>query len=124
MAATFMGLGLVVHRAQEIGRGVADIAWIPVVAAAGWIIVTKDDRIRKVDAERTALRQSKAGAVILTGHGMKAADLATMVASAYPAIARHVQKFDKPFILGVSNGGLVTVIESAGKKSARRNEVA
>jgi hypothetical protein len=44
-----------------------DTDWLPVVAAEGWLIVTRDHNIRENIAERQAVRESGAKMVALAG---------------------------------------------------------
>jgi len=45
---------------------VKDIDWIPEVAARGWLIITRDRRIREHKAEIAAVRDHRAKMVVLT----------------------------------------------------------
>lgn len=51
----------------SIERGTKDPVWLPAVAAAGWVIITRDLNIRNNPAERRAVRENGARMVALSG---------------------------------------------------------
>jgi hypothetical protein len=57
---------LVVVHSDHFAPNCDDVDWIPVVAARGWAILTKDKAIRRTDLEVAALRQSGAAAFFLS----------------------------------------------------------
>ena len=52
---------------EELDRSVEDTAWLPVIAARGWAIATRDSRMRHRPAERAAIEQAGATLVVLRG---------------------------------------------------------
>lgn len=63
--------GAVIKKRQRpacmIDRGTKDPVWLPAVAQAGWLIVTRDHNIRENPAERHAVRDSGGRLVALSG---------------------------------------------------------
>ena len=54
------------HRpACPIRPGAKDTEWIPTVAASGWVVVTRDRRIKSKPSERDAVREHSARIVAL-----------------------------------------------------------
>jgi uncharacterized protein with PIN domain len=53
-AFALLGLDVVVHD-DHFGQATPDDVWLAVVGEQGWIVITKDDRIRFNEAERAAL---------------------------------------------------------------------
>ena len=70
---TFPGdVGGTVHRRTRppcpiSGPEVLDTDWIPIVARAGWLIITRDSRIQERRAEVAAVRENAAKMVALSG---------------------------------------------------------
>ncbi len=69
---TFPGdAGAVVHRRRRdpcpVSKDAPDTEWIPVVAHAGWLIITRDSRIQERRAEISAVRDAGAKMVALGG---------------------------------------------------------
>ena len=90
---------------------VLDEEWLPAVGRRGWLILTKDDRIRKRPAEREALMQSGARAFILPSGNMSGEDMASAIANALPKIQRFVAKNPPPFIARIPKVGEVWLLD-------------
>jgi PIN domain-containing protein len=74
--------GLIVHTLTEVyGEQVAqeteDTAWIVLAAQRGWVVLTKDDHIRRRPAERQAIEDGKVRAFCLTNAGLTFAEQAS-----------------------------------------------
>lgn len=55
------GAGVPIRRlSEELDRSVDDTAWLPVIAARGWAIATRDSRMRHRPTERAAITQAAA----------------------------------------------------------------
>jgi len=98
-------VGLTVHTLAEVyGEKVAqdteDVAWIKLAAQRGWVVLCKDDRIRRRPAERDALMEGKVRAFCLTN-----ANLGFDAQAAYFTANRHriLQAARKPgpYLYGV-----------------------
>lgn len=103
--------GATVHVLVESGfdEATTDEEWLPIVAARGWAILTKDKRIRRRALERAAIMNAGAGAFVLTGGDMRGADVAEAFARALPAMIRSWRKRARPFLATVSASGAVTM---------------
>lgn len=97
-----------------------DVDWLPIVAARGWAILTKDKRIRRRAIERAAINESRAGAFIFAGAGLGGDALAEAFARALPQMIRVWNSRSRPFIATVSARGAVTVIEGGARLAAIR----
>jgi PIN like domain len=68
--------GFLVHKRERPAclvdsPAVKDQTWIPVVAAQGWVIITRDSRIQSQAAEIAAVRDNGARMVALSGQDAK-----------------------------------------------------
>jgi hypothetical protein len=86
-----------------------DEAWLPIVAARGWVILTKDKRISRRPLERQAIINAGAAAFVLTGGDMRGVDVAEAFARALPTMIRCWRKRARPFLATVSAAGAVTM---------------
>lgn len=73
---TFPGdSGDVIHKRERppcpISRGTKDTVWVPTVTDLGWLIISRDYRIRQNPAERAAVRDAGARMVALSGEDAK-----------------------------------------------------
>lgn len=91
---TSRGLGMI---------GMADIEWIPRVAALGRVIITADSRIRLVPAEKAAV--TTAVARLITVKVNKAAtvrDVANNLVNSRALLERFIAKNAAPWIVSLS----------------------
>jgi len=52
-----------------------DVAWIPAIAAKGWVIVTRDFAIKRKPTERDAWTAANATVLMLRGEKLSAEDM-------------------------------------------------
>lgn len=77
--------------------GIADTAWIPVVAQNGWIALTTDERLRYRAVERDAIMAANLGVIVLVGrktHPEKAA----IFLQSRDRIINFIRQHEPPFI--------------------------
>ena len=86
-----------------------DVDWLPVVAGAGWTVITKDKKIRKRPAELEAVRDSRARMVLLAGKtaGSVWGQL-TIVTRYWPQI-EGLTAMSGPLIRRLTHRGMVVV---------------
>jgi hypothetical protein len=80
------------------------------VGRRGWIVLTKDDRIRYRATERTALASAKVRAFVLTSSQLLGSEMAAAFVKALPRIKRLVANRDPSLIGRVSRSGKVSVL--------------
>lgn len=88
-----------------------DINWLNVAGGNGWIVLTKDSRIRYRALEKMTLMQAGVAAFILTSADLKGNEMAEIFVKALPAISRTLKKYQKPFIAKIIRNGKVTVLD-------------
>jgi PIN like domain len=99
-----------------------DVEWLPVVAAKGWAVLTKDKRIRRRAIEREAINESSAGAFILAASGLGGDAIADALARALPRMIRIWNTRARPFIAMVNAHGVVTLIEGGARLAALKRQ--
>src|SRR6266850_2411323 len=87
-----------------------DEVWLVEVGRRGWIVLTKDDRIRYRVTERTALASARVRAFVLTSSQLQGAEMAAAFIKALPRIKRFVANQPPPFIGRVSRSGKVSLL--------------
>jgi hypothetical protein len=87
-----------------------DEDWLLEVGKRGWIVLTKDDRIRYRTTERTALATARVRAFVLTSSQLQGAEMAVAFLAALPRIKRLIAKHNPPFIGRVSRSGMVSML--------------
>ena len=104
--------GCTVHaHAEYFAANCPDTVWLREVGRRGWIVLTKDARIRYRPNERRILLNSRVKAFIPTGKGGTGADIAQTFVKALPSIRRITGNTKPPFIAHDRKGGHVEVME-------------
>ena len=116
-----LGRKIVAQALREIGETVEihddhfapdakDEDWLFEVGKRGWIVLTKDDRIRYRVTERTAIASAKVRAFVLTSTQLQGTEMAAAFIKALPRIKRIVASNAPPFIARVSRTGKVALL--------------
>ena len=116
-----LGTKIVAQALREIGETVEihddhfvpdakDEDWLLEVGKRGWIVFTKDDRIRYRVTERTAIVTAKVRAFVLTSTQLQGTEMAAAFIEALPRIKRLVASKARPFIARVSRTGKVSLL--------------
>ncbi|MDB4979716.1 MAG: hypothetical protein JWM82_468 [Myxococcales bacterium] len=94
----------------------ADQTWLAEVGTKGWVVLSKDDRIRRNPVEREALLAAGIAAFFLGRSDLRGIQMAAALVGALPAMKRALRRFPVPFIAGVSIAGDIHVFESDGQR--------
>jgi hypothetical protein len=86
------------------------------VGSKSWVVLSKDDRIRRNPVERDALLTARVAAFFLGRSDLRGDQMAAAFVEALPAMQTALRRFDVPFIAGVTLSGNVHVFESDGER--------
>lgn len=103
-------IAFVAHR-ERFPDDTPDAEWIAAAAGHGWVIVTRDRRIRYRANEAAAVRRGRLHLFSLTSGNVSAAETATIVVKAWPAIQRAVASTEPPMMWSITRGGEVSPIK-------------
>jgi len=84
-----------------------DVVLLPAVAAAGWVFLTQDARIRYRSAEANALREAGLRTFVLVTANLSAERTVGILEKARKRIERVASNEDAPFIYRVGKDGSV-----------------
>ncbi len=87
--------------------GTADETWLGHCGRNGWLVLTKDQRIRYRKAERTALALAGARAFAVRGGNLTGAEIGSAILKAIPAIKHLARSRRSAFLATISAGGHV-----------------
>lgn len=88
--------GYTVHKLTErFESGTPDEEWLPVVGRKGWVLVTKDKRIRRRAGELRAFVNARVVAFAITAGGLSGASQAELFRKALPKILRQIRRIRK-----------------------------
>jgi len=102
------GLTIEVHD-DHFDRDEEDQVWLKTAGAKGWIVLTKDQRLRYRPLEIAALRASQAKVFVLTAGNLRGTEIATAFLGALPRILKILNSRSGPFVARVSRSGQITV---------------
>jgi hypothetical protein len=97
-------------------QGTQDVDWLREAGANGWIVITRDDRIRYNQLEKQAVIAAKLRFFSITSSSLTGEEAGALILSALNKITRLCRQHSKRgFIAKISRGPDVKIIES-GKK--------
>jgi hypothetical protein len=83
--------------------------WLPLVGQQGWILLTKDKRIRFNQLEKTAIRRYHVREFYFSSGNFTGAEMAEILVAALPQIVKVCRKQEPPFIASISKSGTVSL---------------
>lgn len=85
-----------------------DEEWLVEAGKHGWIVLTKDRRIRRRPLELTALRKSGVRAFVLSAGNLSGTEMAEVFVKALPKLRRFALKNAAPFVATITEKGAIT----------------
>jgi len=83
-----------------------DIDWIPEVARRAWVLITKDQNIRRNPLERAAYESAKLRGFVATGKDMNAKELGDLLVRCLPGMVRRAAGRKGPLLFTISRTGV------------------
>ena len=103
------GVQVEVHD-DHFPQNALDEDWISEVGKKGWVVLTKDDRIRYRPAALAVYRRNRVRVFVFGSGEMKAQDMADAFVTALPKIYRLALERRGPFFARISRSGLVSIL--------------
>lgn len=107
------GQAVVAHD-DEFEADVRDVEWLQAVGKRGWVVLTKDARIRTNAIERGTLLSANVAAFMLGRGDMKGPQMAATFIAALPRMTRVLRRWDLPLVATVTAFGAVSVLFGNG----------
>lgn len=85
-----------------------DEEWLAECGNQGWVVLTRDKRIRYRPSELEALKAARVSAVFLTGKDARGVDFAKAILKALPKLEQLFHERTDPVIVRVTRDGIVT----------------
>lgn len=102
------GLVVEIHD-DHFARDEEDRVWLRTVGERGWVVLTKDQRLRYRPLEIAGLRASKARVFVLTAGNLRGIEIAAAFSAALPEICQILYSQPGPFVARISQSGHVTI---------------
>lgn len=83
-----------------------DMEWIPEVGRRGWVLITKDQNIRRNPLERAAYVAARLRGFVVTGKDMNAQELGSLLVLCLPGMVRRAAGRPGPFLFTISRYGV------------------
>jgi predicted nuclease of predicted toxin-antitoxin system len=96
------GLVVEIHD-DHFARDEEDSAWLKKVGEDGWVVLTKDQKLRYRPLEISALRASKARVFVLTAGNLRGTEIAAAFLTALPRMLKILHSQPGPFVARVSS---------------------
>ena len=107
-ALTLNGVPHVRH-GQHFSPGTEDTTWLPLVGQNGWLLVTKDKKIRYNELEKTAVLHHRVREFYFSSGNYSGTEMAEILVAALPGMAKICRKHDPPFIASIAKSGSVNL---------------
>lgn len=99
---------IAIYHHERFPEATEDEVWLTEAGAMGWVVLTKDSRLRYEPNVRNAFLRAKAKVFCLVAGNITATEMGSAFATALPRIDRFVREHDGPFIANVNVGGALT----------------
>jgi len=109
--------------ADHFTPGTPDETWLPQVGKRGWVVVTKDKRIRHRQVEREALLGAGVTSFVLSSGEIDAKAMAAILIATYPRMRKLVRDYEPPFIATVYPTGSVKMLTDPARRADVRKEL-
>jgi predicted nuclease of predicted toxin-antitoxin system len=100
------GVNVEIHD-DHFDSNAQDTEWLPAVAAKGWVILTKDEKIAYRALEQLAVSQANAKLFVLVSGNLSGPKMAAAFKSALKTMQRFINHHPAPFIAKVYKSGEV-----------------
>jgi hypothetical protein len=87
-----------------------DEDWLPLVGERQWILITKDQKIRKHPLQKRALLAARVRAFFFTGGNITGPEMAEIVSAQLPSILKLAAATSAPFLARITGSGQVGLI--------------
>jgi PIN like domain len=94
---------------QHFQAGTEDSVWLPFVGQQGWIVLTKDKRIRFNQLEKAAVRRYRVREFYFSSGNFTGVEMAEILTAALPGMVKIVKRYSPPFIASISRSGQVSL---------------
>jgi hypothetical protein len=89
--------------------GTADTVWLARAGVEGWVVLTKDSKIRYRSNETEVIFAAKVRAFVLVSSNLPGSEMATIFVEAFPSIKRLCARQIAPLIAHVHRSGHVVL---------------
>lgn len=105
---------------SNFANGTSDEEWLREVGKRGWVVLTRDKRIRRRAIETKALMDAEVAAFVLSSGNLTGQQTATAFVNAYTRIHKIVRDYKRPFVASVNASGAIKFLTDPERLAAKR----
>ena len=91
---------------DHFAQNAPDTDWIPEIGRREWVLITKDQNIRRNPLERAAYEAAQLRGFVVTGKDMSGPELASLLVRALPGMVRRAAGRRGPLLFSISRSGM------------------
>lgn len=91
--------------------GTPDTEWLAEAGRRGWIVLTKDEAIRRNPLEKQMFRDFHVRVFVLTRKNLRGDEMASIFARALPRMLKRAHGVPAPFMFSIAQSGAFTRLE-------------
>jgi predicted nuclease of predicted toxin-antitoxin system len=110
-ALTDARIPFIAHQ-DQFEQDAPDEAWLAAADSKGWLVVTRDQRIRYRANELAAMRRARLHVFVFTQGGLTGAETGSILVRCYPAMVRHAAQIPAPAFFSLTRGGEVRFLKA------------
>ena len=95
----------VVHLQEHFPVDTEDVVWLKYVGRKGWVLITRDERIRRNPAELAALNEHRIGAFFLGGKNLNRCRIIQQTVRNWPRIKEFADRLHAPYAFRIPPSG-------------------
>lgn len=99
-------IGFVAHHAQ-FAHDTPDETWLAAAAHQGWLVVTRDQRIRYRANELAAMKRARLHVFVFTQGGLTGVETGSILVRCHPAMLRQAAQVAPPAFFSLTRSGEV-----------------
>lgn len=103
------GLRIELHD-DHFSQGTPDAEWLPVVGQRGWIVLTKDTRIRYRPNEKQALLAAGVRAFVFASGSLSGAEMSEAIVKALPKMLKLLTAHRRAFVARITAASDVMIL--------------
>ena len=104
------GAAVILHN-EVFVPGTPDIEWLAEAGRRGWIVLTKDEAIRRNPLEKQMFCEHRVRVFVLTRKNLRGEEMARIFATALRGILKRARGIPPPFMFSIASSGTFTRLE-------------
>lgn len=105
-----VGATVILHD-DVFAPGTPDTTWLAEAGRRGWVVLTKDEAIRRNPLEKQMFRDYRVRVFVLTRKNLRGDEMAGIFAAALPRMLKRARGVPPPFMFSIARSGAFSRLE-------------